>query len=161
MNPKVVALATDTGPAGICPSMTCEDEPHICDDDDTSAACNVTPDCDLSLNFDTMADLSAASGSFPNQFIDYHALGVLGSMLSSALTNYSAVNSGYDAVFGDYVTYTKEMVPVALSQFIAPSSKSEPEGGAGNKYFKCVFHETVGSSSDITYNPCPVSNSLL
>lgn len=38
-----------------------------------------------------------------------------------------------------------------------PGSSDNPDGGAGNQYFKCDFVETTGGGNDkITYNPCPV-----
>ncbi|KAI9742739.1 MAG: hypothetical protein M1818_003468 [Claussenomyces sp. TS43310] len=137
-------------------------EPSTCDDDDESVSCQTVPVCDTTLNFDTLADLSAASGSFPDICTDYYALGVLGSMLDSAMANYSVANAGYDSVFGDYVTYTKEMVTSALTAFMAPSTESQPNGGPGNQYFKCEFKQTLGGDSDpITYNPCPIPHNQI
>ena len=134
-------------------------EPSNCDNNDTSAACNTEPVCNLALSFDTLNDLVAASRTFPDLCTDYYTLDVLGTMLNSTLVNYTAANTGYDSVFGQYVTYTKEMVPQTLTNFTAPSSPDLPGGRPGNKYFKCEFIETAGGGSEtINYNPCPVSN---
>jgi glucan 1,3-beta-glucosidase len=131
-----------------------------CDDDDETADCETEPDCDVTLSFDTMDALAAVAGSFPDICTDYYALGVLGSLLDAALAKYSAANDGYDSVFGNYVDYTKEMVPSALTAFMADGTSSNPSGGAGNKYFSCKFVETAGGGSDtINYDTCPIPES--
>jgi glucan 1,3-beta-glucosidase len=110
----------------------CSIEITSCDDDDETAGCDTEPDCDVTFSFDAMDALAAAAGSFPDICTDYYALGVLCSLLDAAFANYSAANAGYDSVFGDYVDYTKEMVPSALIAFMADGTSSNPSGGAGN-----------------------------
>jgi hypothetical protein len=78
-------------------------ESSTCADDDVSTECNTVPVWDFTLTFDALDELSAASGTFPSICTNYYALGTLASMLDSVLANYSAANSGYDSVFGDYL----------------------------------------------------------
>jgi hypothetical protein len=52
-------------------------------------------------------------------------------MLNVEVTNYTAVNKGYDGVFGYYVDYIKEMVLDALNQFIPIATSRNPNGGDG------------------------------
>jgi glucan 1,3-beta-glucosidase len=79
-------------------------ESSSCPDDDDSPECNTTPTCDFTLDFDTLDDLSAATGTFPDICTEYYALGALSNMLQSALDNYTSADDGYDGVFGDYVS---------------------------------------------------------
>ncbi|KAI9645912.1 hypothetical protein NHQ30_005349 [Ciborinia camelliae] len=118
-----------------------DDAPEIlsCDWNSTDPSCQVQDLCDLSLVFDTMDDLQAAQGSFLDQCTDYYALNTLYNTLDSALANYSAANAGYDAVFGDYVKYTKELIPELLQVFMAASTPTAINGGPGNKYFECAI----------------------
>ncbi|KAK6223391.1 hypothetical protein LQW54_000509 [Pestalotiopsis sp. IQ-011] len=132
-------------------------EPHFCADDDTTPACFVAPKCDYSLSYATLEDLDGASGSWPAECLSYYMLGTLNNLLSEALDNYTSVNDGYDSVYNYYVKAVKNEIPSALSTFMDPGSSDNPDGGAGNQYFKCDFVETTGGGNDkITYNPCPV-----
>ena len=114
-------------------------EPKIlsCDWNSTDPACLAESLCDLTLTFDTLNDLQGARGSFLDQCTDYYALNTLYTMLNDTMVNYTAANAGYDSVFGDYVTYTKEMIPALLNVFMADSTPNAIDGGPGNKYFEC------------------------
>ncbi|RDW56893.1 pectin lyase fold factor [Coleophoma crateriformis] len=125
--------------------------------DDTRAACQMQFNCDLTLTFDSVSSLQQALGSFPNQCVDYYMLNTLYNILEGSMANYTATNAGYDNVFGDYVTYTKEMVPDALSAFMAGSTPNAPQGGAGNKYFDCTC-EGYGPTST---QQCPFTYTQL
>ncbi len=122
-----------------------------CPDDSTDPVCMVQSSCDLTLTFPTLDSLQKATGSFPDQCTDYYALNTLYLILEASLNNYTAANSGYDAVFGDYVSYTQEMVPDVISSFMAGSSPTSLQGGPGNKYFDCTC-EWYGLTST---QPCP------
>lgn len=74
-------------------------------------------------------------------------------MLNVEVTNYTAVNEGYDGVFGYYVDYIKEMVPDALNQFMAIATLKNPNGGDGQKYFDCKYE---GRGKTIS-QACPIS----
>lgn len=54
------------------------------------------------------------------------------------MANYTIDDQGYSAVFGDYVSYEKEMIPLVLQEFMAASTPSAIDGGPGNKYFDCT-----------------------
>lgn len=71
--------------------------------------------CDYSLKFNSLDDLSAASGKLRTDCIAAYALQVLINMLDTAYANYTNVNNGYDALFGYYVTYIEKLVPVILA----------------------------------------------
>ncbi|KAI1295256.1 exo-1,3-beta-D-glucanase [Xylaria venustula] len=129
-------------------------EPHFCDDDDTDPSCFVTPTCDYSLSYATMDDLEAASGSWPSECFDFYMLGTLNFLLSDALNNYTSANDGYDALWKYYVDSVKGSIPGAIKLYMAQSSKSNPAGGPGNKFFKCDYLEVTGPS--YTANPCPI-----
>ena len=53
-----------------------------------------------------MDDLNAAVGSVPDVCLAYYALGTLQTTLDQGLSNYTAVNDGYDDAFGYYVSAT-------------------------------------------------------
>ncbi|SPQ22989.1 a8ef266c-8802-41e8-87ee-6caa1a908fce [Thermothielavioides terrestris] len=128
---------------------------QTCDDDDISDACMVPTVCDYTKTFATLDDLQAAGGSYPDICTGYYALGVLSNTLNQGLANYTAVNDGYGDVFGEYVKYTKEMVPLALAGFMAGATYKNATGGAGNQYFDCTFKDLQSGTSE-TY-PCPLS----
>ncbi|KAK6075617.1 LysM domain-containing protein [Seiridium cupressi] len=131
-------------------------EAAFCLDDDTDPECFVKPVCDLTLNYATLDDLQAAAGSWPDSCMDYYALGTLNSLLSHALDDYTSADDGYDSVWNYYVESVKDMVPSALSDFIAASSSDEPDGGPGNKFFSCDFVELPLETDKLSFNPCPV-----
>ncbi|KFY09864.1 hypothetical protein V492_05320 [Pseudogymnoascus sp. VKM F-4246] len=74
-------------------------------------------------------------------------------MLNVEVTNYTAVNEGYDGVFGYYVDYIKEMVLDALNQFMAIATLKNPNGGDDQKYFDCKYE---GRGKTIS-QACPIS----
>lgn len=75
-----------------------------CTDDSTDPACQAQWTCNLTQAYATIDDLNSAAGSFPNQCVDYCALGTLYTTLNAPLANYTQANAGYDDVFYDYVT---------------------------------------------------------
>ncbi|KAK0735142.1 hypothetical protein B0T26DRAFT_671326 [Lasiosphaeria miniovina] len=109
-----------------------------CTDDDTSAACMTSSECDLTKSYATMADLNTASASFPNQCMNYYAIDTLGRVLNDTMADYSHVNNGYDEVFGHYQSYTKEMIPSMIQDYMAPSTSSNVQGGPGSQFFDCT-----------------------
>ncbi|GAO17591.1 hypothetical protein UVI_02050750 [Ustilaginoidea virens] len=110
-----------------------------CDDDDTSPACMTETICDKTKSFATMDQLAAAKGTFADVCADYYAIKTLQSTLRSSLDTYKSVNKGYDEVFGKYQEYVKEMIPMALSQFMSTPNGLDGSPGPGNKYFQCTF----------------------
>ncbi|UKZ56764.1 hypothetical protein TrVGV298_010605 [Trichoderma virens] len=109
-----------------------------CDWNDTSPDCQSTSLCDLTVHYQTVADLSAAQGSFPDQCMDNYALDTLGSVLNDTMNNYTQANDGYDDVFGDYQSYMHELIPEMIQNFMAGSSQDNEAGGAGNQFFDCT-----------------------
>ncbi|UKZ82498.1 hypothetical protein TrVFT333_010287 [Trichoderma virens FT-333] len=110
-----------------------------CDWNDTSPDCQSTSLCDLTVHYQTVADLSAAQGSFPDQCMDNYALDTLGSVLNDTMNNYTQANDGYDDVFGDYQSYMHELIPEMIQNFMAGSSQDNEAGGAGcERYETCV-----------------------
>lgn len=75
-----------------------------CSDNDTSSDCNTIPLCDFTLEFATLDDLAAASGTFPDICTEFYMLGTFGTMLAAAVDSYTSADDGYDGVFGDYVS---------------------------------------------------------
>lgn len=70
--------------------------------------------CDYTLTFNSLDDLSAASGSLRSDCIAAYTMQVLIDMLNTAYANYTDVNNGYDDMFGYYVTYIEDLVPEIL-----------------------------------------------
>ena len=122
-----------------------------CPDNDTSSECMTNPLCDNTKTFATLDDLQAAAGTFPAICTDYYALGILRSTLSESLANYTNVDNGYDAVFGYYVEYVKDIIPDALNEFMDSGDYKNPSGGPGNKYFDCTFQ----SGTLVETQQCP------
>lgn len=135
-----------------------EAEIIVCDDDDISDACMTIPTCDLTLEFNSLDALQAAAGTFPAICTDSYAVGALSSMLEAALANFTAVNDGYDDVWGDYVTYVKEIIPQSLVDYMIGPTANNPSGGPGNKYFTCIFEEDFQNR---TAQTCPMDSRSL
>ncbi len=123
------ALAAYTDDAG--------QKSYSCTDNDTSAACTVSWNCDLTQTYATVEDLNAAL-SYPDQCMPYYAVDTLYTILNDSMTNYTAANEDYDEYFGYYQQYVQQMVPDAINAFMAGSSPSQVQGGPGNKYFDCT-----------------------
>lgn len=132
-------------------------EALTCTDDDDSDDCLSNPICDLTLEFDDLDALLAANGTFPH-ICDAYAVGALSKMLNTTMANFTLVNDGYDQVFGEYVTYVKEMIPEAIYEFMIDPTDNSPAGGPGNKYFTCIFEEGLQNR---TSQPCPVDSRSL
>ena len=131
----------------------------VCDDESTDSWCMIDTYCDYTLQFSTLDAIltSEVAGLTDPVCSSFYTLQVLSDMLDTEVTNYTAVNSGYDGVFSDYVDYVKEMVPDAINQFMAQATAANPGGGAGQQYFNCEY-----SSKSQTFSqacPIPVSNS--
>lgn len=92
------------------------------DEDDDDAE----PACDFSLTFDSLDDLAKTDHS--NYCMGIYATATLSKNLDAALADYKDVNNGYDELFGYYVKYIKNLIPVALDDFMAKG---------GSKYFDC------------------------
>ncbi|KAJ5211430.1 exo-1-3-beta-D-glucanase [Penicillium cinerascens] len=115
-------------------------QPQIlsCPDNSIDPACLSTWKCDLSQTYTTVDSLNVAASDYPNQCMPYYALGTLYYTLNNTMANYTSTNVDYDKYFGYYQEYVRDMVPDALNEFMAASTPSQPEGGAGNKYFDCT-----------------------
>lgn len=127
-----------------------------CADNDTSDACSISAYCDYTLVFTTLDAIQAASaaGTINDVCISYYTLQTLSATLDGAISKYTSVDQGYDNLFKYYVEYVKNMVPDALSQFMALSTPRSPIGGAGHKYFDCTY------TGETTFTqPCPISMS--
>lgn len=139
MTTALTISATFACQRGYCPDGACisdDGDIAVCDEDgDDRPGCAETPYCDPTLEFDDFDALLKASGTFPDVCADMYALQVLSKMLDEALANYTDVDNGYDEKFGYYVKYIKDMVPVALEEFM------DPTDGKGNKYFTCTWNE--------------------
>ncbi|PYH91880.1 hypothetical protein BO71DRAFT_442889 [Aspergillus ellipticus CBS 707.79] len=109
-----------------------------CDDDSTDPACQASWKCDLTQQYATVDDLNGALGSYPDQCMPYYAMGTLYTTLNATLANYTATNHDYDKYFKYYQQYVHDMAPDTIKAFMAGSTPSQPEGGAGNKYFDCT-----------------------
>ncbi|OBT89627.1 hypothetical protein VE02_01780 [Pseudogymnoascus sp. 03VT05] len=125
----------------------------ICDDDDTSADCQIEPTCDSSVNIQDLLMLEAAALAFPATCTDRYAVRMLSNMLDATIANYTTVDSGYNAVFGYYTEYVKEMIPQALQLFMADPTPNNPSGGPGNKFFTCTFYQ---GGVNATSHHCPI-----
>ncbi|GLA11528.1 hypothetical protein AnigIFM62618_005494 [Aspergillus niger] len=128
-----------------------------CADNSTDPACQSTWKCDLTQQYATIDDLNGALGSYPDQCMPYYAMGTLYTTLNASLANYTETNENYDKYFGYYKQYVREMVPDAINAFMAASTPSQPDGGAGNKYFDCTC-EGYGPTST---QQCPFTYTQL
>lgn len=128
-----------------------------CTDNSTDPACQSTWKCDLTQTYATVDDLNDASASYPDECTPYYALGTLYTTLNASLANYTEANENYDKYFKYYTQYIREMVPDAINAFMAASSPSQPEGGAGNKFFDCTC-EGYGPTST---QQCPFTYTQL
>lgn len=110
------------------------------------------PPCDFSVTFDTLADLEKAAGKYPAYCSQIYAVQALSNELATAMANYSAVNKGYDDLFGYYVDYVKDMIPGALMSFM------DFKNGKGNQYFKCTLNV---DGKNTTTQKCPLPREKL
>lgn len=81
-------------------------------------------------------------------------------MINEEISNYTSVNSGYDGLFKYYIEYLTNMVPDALSSFMAIATATSPKGGAGQAYFDCTYTRTFPASLAASFTqvcPIPVS----
>ncbi|KAJ5100662.1 glycoside hydrolase [Penicillium angulare] len=104
--------------------------------------------CDYSKSFNTLDELSEASAGMRSDCISVYTLQTLVTMLNVAYDNYTDINSGYDELFGYYVTYMEKLVPTILNSHLmmtddggsqAKASGAEPKFGEGASYFSCSF----------------------
>ncbi|EPS35046.1 putative alpha-1,3-glucanase [Penicillium oxalicum 114-2] len=101
--------------------------------------------CDYSKTFSSLDDLATAASGLRTDCIAVYSLQVLIDMLDTAYENYTNVNSGYDALFGYYVTYIENLVPVVLlGDFMFNMSTTGPfanipNTGYGMDYFQCTL----------------------
>ncbi|KAE9377716.1 glycoside hydrolase family 55 protein [Stipitochalara longipes BDJ] len=126
-------------------------EPGTCADNDTSPACISSETCDFTLEFADLDAIAAAAGTFPDLCTGYYTLGAFSNMLDAAMANYTDANDGYDGVFGDYVKFTKNMIPTALTGFMGVGTDNP---GDGNNYFDCELQE--GGVTKIPRQQCPI-----
>lgn len=125
-----------------------------CTDEDTSDACSISTYCDYTLVFDTLDAISAASaaGTIKDVCISWYTLQTLSNTLDESITNYTAVDKGYDSLFKYYVEYVKNMVPYAITKFMANASPKYPNGGDGQQFLDCTY------AGKTTYTQaCPLS----
>ena len=126
----------------------------ICNDESTSAECQIVSYCDFMEQFSTMEAVLTAevAGLVDPVCSSYYTLQVLSDTLSIEVTNYTKVNEGYDGVFGDYVDYVKRMVSDALNKFMAVATGTTPGGGPGQQFLNCEY----SSESQTITQPCPI-----
>jgi hypothetical protein len=103
------------------------------------------PACDFSLSFPSLDALSAASSKYSDFCNTVYALDVLINDANTVLTNYTAINTDYDSLFGYYVTYVHDMIPSALNKYLYDDT--------GLAHFTCYFSAT--GSADSTIQACP------
>ncbi|KKA17641.1 hypothetical protein T310_8420, partial [Rasamsonia emersonii CBS 393.64] len=108
--------------------------------------------CDFSVTFNTLADLAKASSKYSPYCSQIYAVQTLSNELSTAMANYSAVNNGYDDLFGYYVDYVKSMIPGALDSFM------DYKNGKGNQYFNCTLNV---DGRNTTTQKCPLPEKTL
>ena len=133
-------------------------EPEVlgCTDEDLSADCSINTYCDYTLTFDTLDEISAAdaAGTINDVCVSWYTLQTLSYTIDGAITNYTAVDTRYDNLFKYYVEYVKNMVPYAITKFMAPATSTSPAGGAGQAYFDCTY---TGKTTYTQACPIPVS----
>jgi chitinase len=111
------------------------------------------PPCDMTLSFASLADLEAVADQYDYYCAEIYALQAISSELAGAYANFTAVNVGYDALFGYYVEYVKGMIPPALATFMNAPYMLDSHVGPGNKHFSCIlFYNGANSSAQA----CPV-----
>ncbi|KAL4982540.1 glycosyl hydrolase family 71-domain-containing protein [Aspergillus falconensis] len=143
---------------GYCPETACKsyrpNEVVMCNDDSEDPECltNALADseaCDLSLTFNTMADLENSISAIPSGCIGIHAMQILLKLLKDTKANYTAVDNDYDYWFDYYVKYMHRVVPEQIWAFVSYGDK-----GPGNKYFDCTLQD--GDHHDP--QTCPVGS---
>jgi hypothetical protein len=132
------------------------------DDEDFDPVCSVNTLCDYTLQFDTLDAIQAASsaGTIDDVCVSFYTLHTLSTMINEEMSNYTSVNSGYDGLFKYYTEYVKNMVPDALSSFMAIATLHSPNGGAGQAYFDCTYTRKSPASLATSFTqacPIPVS----
>ena len=123
-----------------------------CLDDDPDPACIDFSRCDLTQSYPTFDALNKAENNIPNECVDYLALDTISQFLDGALNNYDDANNGYDAVFGYYVEYMKELIPEIIAEAMADSTSDKSQGGSANQFFEC----TVLDGGKSFTKPCPI-----
>lgn len=114
------------------------DSPDVenpCDDDSTDPGCFAATLCDYTRDFDSLDAIQVASSTFNPNCASYYSLQILDDMLDVEVANYTTVNKGYDDVFKYYVEYLRQMVPDALTEFMAHATDKLPNGGPGQAFF--------------------------
>lgn len=105
-------------------SSTAGDEGELYDPDD------VPEDyvfCDYARTFASLDELQAVSGGIRQDCLATYTLQVLKDMLNQAYSNFTAVNNGYDELFGSYVTYMKKLIPeIEAYAFMFNQSQTTP-----------------------------------
>ncbi|KAL4811968.1 glycosyl hydrolase family 71-domain-containing protein [Aspergillus spinulosporus] len=126
----------------------------MCNDDSEDPEClkaalEDSEACDLSLTFNTMADLENSISKIPSSCIGIHAMQVLLKLLKDTKANYTAVDNDYDYWFDYYVKYMHRVVQQQIWAFVSYGDK-----GPGNKYFDCTLRD--GDHHDP--QTCPVGS---
>ncbi|GES56905.1 alpha-1,3-glucanase/mutanase [Aspergillus terreus] len=128
---------------GYCPDTACREfrpnEVIMCNDgsEDPECLANALADseaCDLSLTFDSMADLENSLATIPSGCTGIYAMQVLLKLLKDTKANYTAVDNNYDYWFYYYIKYMHRVVPQQIWNFVSWGDK-----GPGNKYFDCTL----------------------
>lgn len=76
------------------------------------------PECDYSLTFDRLEDLSSSAGQCAPECNSIYALSALMGHFDRAFNNYTEINNGYDDKFDAYVRYVKLITPFAIEEFL-------------------------------------------
>ncbi|TVY81252.1 Killer toxin subunits alpha/beta [Lachnellula suecica] len=91
------------------------------DDESYDDSSNFTAPCDYTLSFSSLTQFESVSDQYPAYCAEIYALEALLSELAEASANYTDADNGYDGLFGYYVKYIKDMVPLALDKFMIVS----------------------------------------
>ncbi|WPH01347.1 Hypothetical protein R9X50_00418900 [Acrodontium crateriforme] len=125
-----------------------------CDDEyDPRPECASHSICPTERRYRSFASLQADLGSIPFDCINYLALDTLWFVLGDALSNFTAVDNGYDSLFGYYQDYMKAVIPQTIQNVMSDSTPGNDSGGPGNKFSDC---ELQGSTS-YPKQQCPIS----
>ncbi|KAJ5901127.1 glycoside hydrolase [Penicillium tannophilum] len=116
--------------------------------------------CDYSqiYKYKTLDELSAASGDMRSDCIAVYALQTLITMLDTAYDNYTNVNSGYDDLFGYYVTYMEDLVPTILDtellmagDGVTTGTGTSPTFADGASYFNCGYEDVSKNCESLNH----------
>ena len=111
--------------------------------------------CKLTREFKDLDDLANQKDSVRPYCYAYYATTILYKLLGEARAAYSSAESGYDAKFGAYSRYYRQLVESQLRECMAwGGAGSKTPFGPCLKHFSCVFSE-MGAVRKIEAKSCP------